>query len=526
MSYVAEAVGRELCANRRADINGMGWQSAEVEYYHLPFTLFFESSANEVRAVENLRTYIMLRSTEMGLRDADERSMIPPLQFEAFVLALIVDYCTDSKVNWLAVSSRSWEYSLSSSRPWNVCIESDGHAELQRYQLSSSSILLRLTLEDSTLVYIIGNSFDELCKIAFNFACPSQQELPTFLFSVKQLPFVSDCFSTKPQKVCCHHCVAGDEFSKTQFWNISSNSVQVVRKGNSADALHHLEHISHNAALFRSVSDAANSFPQVWTGASICINDNEGHAIVQQVLPFIFQSDGKVHIILSIEQCSPVYNYACETECHFTVVFVDADKPEEKCNWFCGDELRFDETCALFVPVFAKSCLPATTLSSYRIGDCCIVLGRMRESDFPLHSAKTQPYIPKSVLFPVLCVAIHNVFGRVGIVSNGCILASHFPPSIAIFFPKKDAFFGEKDINPNITVHFFSKSSNAFAEVSRNEGLDLPFPISTLESNRNHFGCVMKGNIIRMEEGSDLVIVVICITYVKKEADLFFRIVD
>lgn len=464
------------------------------------------------------------------------------LCIESFQLWLLMKYieCHNYSSTCLAISSPSWIVNISSVQ-WKVSgiRGKDSLTDVVCTLDTEKKYLVTISEESkgkSGKVVLVGSCFHCVCATLLHFQF-SHEGGCDMISIVKRIPEIQDVFFAG-HKNDESILATSREFRSTQVWNHFSNSIRAIKSENSADTFHHVQG-SHNENIFRDVLQLTNRFPHLCM--TICVLLSSGDVFLQKVeTTHVFSDIKRNKLLFSVAQCTPAYNHVFEKSSSFLVCFLERElhddifskEPHQLVSF--TDTIKFQESkfrVPLILSEFLSNFSVIHTEVSFPIGDCSVIVGEIEGANNVLYYISERTVLlemkKKHLFFPTLCLAIHRNYGLVGVVGTGCILSSHFPPTLSVLLSEEHTPFKENEVEPNVTLFFFRNSSEVFVNKSFFNCLDeLPFPVSPLDSNKNNFGCEVKGVILRMDSIDYHILLTLSVSDVSIKSDLLCCILD
>lgn len=563
-SYIAEVVASKIISpcevgGRSSPLVGdqEGCFAIKTRLNDIPYVFFFREEKLKNSFVEGVRSGFVRDQflDNSNMRDefqnnvrenarllfgelVDDNNMLYSGSFynESLQLWLLLCYVNNNCPDCLAISSPSWIINISSIE-WKVTgIPIESGMKNGVYALDTCNKFFGATIVESQEwtdeIVVVGMSFHSTCAAILHLRLARREKTNDMIVLLKNgSSKIKDIFYNK-RKSTESITDRKREFRSTQVWNCLSHSLQAIKTENSADTFHHLQS-SHNETVFHSVLHLTNKFP--CTYLTICILLSTRDLFLQRVeTTHIFSDNGVHRLMFSIPQCSPSYNHVVEKSSTFLVCFFDKSLhddifgKESHVLFPFSDTVAFNES-KFRVPQVLSGCLSRFSVihteMSFRIGDCSLIIGEIENANDVMyyvceHSLflSTKNY---HLFFPSLCLAVHRNYGLVGVMGMGCILSSHFPPTFSVLLSSEHTPFSENDVEPNVTLFFFRKSSEVFMNRSFLNCIDeLPFPVSPLNDNRNNFGCEVKGVILRMDYVSNHILLTLSVSEIIDKYDL------
>lgn len=572
-SYIAEIVGSQTSSQRVTELSSIEIKNILQNEHRncvkrttqigcTAYSIFF-STQNDTTALDELvNEEHSYSDDEFVSIITDQTSIIFSKYFnrnDVVASRILVEafsiYCVTEKIlsfeerHIIALSTACWNIVFDVQQPWKVgvvgSISSDGEPEyISISTLDKNSNFLfsdkyYTTDGDIDIFFSLsGSDFFALCAIGIEI-CTSHlpsKDLLLFLQSLKEKKFVAD-FIVSVGGLLCKSTETMTEFKSTQVWNHSSNCLKVVKNGNSADGFHHLQSCSHNEKLFLETTTLARQFPRLYAG--ICTPSQDGLSFVQQLQSVLLFSTetGDNYLVFSIEQCNPAHNHITCENSRFSLLLFEEDAlsryfGSESCRWDDNNEtVAMTTNDAVRIPRLAASSNSfevVSTLSSFQVGDCSVIAAKVscdnKNRLLFCHGSTTLQVNPceQHLFFPVLCVTKHSLFGTTGTMCNGCVLSSHFPPTLTTLIPLENMHFTENEVDGNLSFFFFVDNTLLFQGRSFRQCIDeLPFSISPLDAEkRGHFGCEVRGRLIRMETVKDHVLLTVSVTNISESTEL------
>lgn len=328
----------------------------------------------------------------------------------------------------------------------------------------------------------------------------------------------------------------------TRLWNYSAHKLRVVQAGNSADGFHLLEGM-HDSALLARVRDILTCLPSTPVFASIMTNSER--LCVEQLGSFLVATPGGRTAVISVQRCSPLFNYVVAKGSRILLNFDTAERASEDqtatTQWHdVGEVVQVGVADSLLhtsAEISSRSHQHGfQTVEFFEIGDCAVVTGVMETADCaapPCADALSGvlPFVSGTLITPVLCTMKHNLYGTVGFLAYQCVLSSCYPPTILVCTKIGHAALEPGAADPTATLRFFNASTALFEEhgPSFDEMFErLPFPVNQIDQleQSGEFACSIKARLLEVVHLSEdhTALVVFSVTECNKTSSTFLSL--